>query len=704
MLCLHWAAALRQQGGERLVRFGIVRRQGQGLPKLRLGAGRVLPGQHRERQAAAQPRLVGRAFHRPGQHGFRFRGAPLVQQRVAEIAHRRQQVRIERQRPSQRLFRRFEVALRALHHAKVGEDIRPCRCARQQRGGGGRIAGIVGAGAEHVQRLGVRRIAGEQSVGQRDRGRAIASGVEAMQTRHRALPPFVPQVPIGPFHRAGQAGRVEQRRCRHARAQCLAQVRQGAEIGCRGDGSGDIGIDVVGDPVVQPHRVQDRCAEAADGGAAGKGQDGDALPQRLDRGGAGVVRERVERDVDGAVRLPGARLRAGAGHVHLLGADAIGGEPCHPVFAAGVLGERRAVEHQARVGNGVQDVAPGRDHAVVQPHRAAEIAEGDAAGGEGRQGDDRRHALRGPVGQRDARQPQQLLGEHGFGAGRGEYVVGQERVDRGQAGRAAVADHVRHLHRGGLAGEHQQAVAGGVAGEFHQHVDAVLADLLSHRRITASDRGAPMVRQRPEALRGGVFDGDFGVAEQLDLTAVVRGQQRFGEQGDGVGAKIGGDVADTQLSAGGAIQGVAVVCRGQSAGVARVPFLVFGEDGVGGQVVPVIEAEQDVAVRQGEVGAQAEGFAQRGLGLAQAALAHQRAAQVVVGVGVGGVMLDGAAGGLLRLLRAAVQREHPGEIGPGVGELRREAERGLVAGDALIVAAGVAQDVAEIVMCLDAVG
>ena len=81
-----------------------------------------------------------------------------------------------------------------------------------------------------------------------------------------------------------------------------------------------------------------------------------------------------------------------------------------------------------------------------------------------------------------------------------------------------------------------------------------------------------MVRQRPEALRGGVLDGDFGVAEQLDLAAVVRGQQRLGEQGDGVGAEIGRDVADTQPPAGGAIQGELSVCRRQQRGRGARPI------------------------------------------------------------------------------------------------------------------------------------
>ena len=228
--------------------------------------------------------------------------------------------------------------------------------------------------------------------------------------------------------------------------------------------------------------------------------------------------------------------------------------------------------------------------------------------------------------------------------------------------------------------------------------------LLGHFGIAAANGRTPMIRHGAEALRRGVLDRQFGVAEQLDLGVVVRSQQRLGEQGDRVGAEIRRDVADAETPAGRAVECELWLGRRQRTAVAGVPLLVFGEQRLGRHVVAIVQAEQDVAVRQREVRAQPEGLAQRCFGLRQPALAHQGATEVVVCVAVLRIELDRSARRLLRLAGAAVQRQHPGQVGPAIGEVWRQAQRGVVAGHAFLMPARIAQDVAQVVVRLHPIG
>ena len=112
----------------------------------------------------------------------------------------------------------------------------------------------------------------------------------------------------------------------------------------------------------------------------------------------------------------------------------------------------------------------------------------------------------------------------------------------------------------------------------------------------------------------------------------------------------------------------------------------------------VIHAEQNIAVRQGKVRPQDQSVAQRRLGLGEPALTHQCQPQVVVRIGIGRVAGDGLLSCLLRLSRVPREREHPGQIDPGVSEIWRYADRRTIAVGAFIVAADVAQDVAQVVV------
>ena len=130
-----------------------------------------------------------------------------------------------------------------------------------------------------------------------------------------------------------------------------------------------------------------------------------------------------------------------------------------------------------------------------------------------------------------------------------------------------------------------------------------------------------------------------------------------------------------------------------------IPAPVFGEDLLRRYIGAVIQAEQDVAVRQGKVGPQGQRLAQRRLGFGEPALAHQRQAQIVVRIGIRRVAGDGLArAASSALLRVSRKRQHPGQIDPGIGEVRREADRRADSSGAFVEAAGVAQDVAQIVV------
>ena len=129
----------------------------------------------------------------------------------------------------------------------------------------------------------------------------IAGVVFAPAPPQRCDMPLPSRVPDPAASRSGEAAK---------RGRSSARNRASASMSAAAaDGARHIGVDIVGDPVIQPDRVQDRGAEPADRRPAGKRQHRNALPQRLDRRGTGIVRKRVERDVDLAIRRPGARLR-----------------------------------------------------------------------------------------------------------------------------------------------------------------------------------------------------------------------------------------------------------------------------------------------------------------------------------------------------------------------------------------------------------
>ncbi len=140
------------------------------------------------------------------------------------------------------------------------------------------------------------------------------------------------------------------------------------------------------------------------------------------------------------------------------------------------------------------------------------------------------------------------------------------------------------------------------------------------------------------------------------------------------------------------------VCGKQWQRMLSIPALVLGEDVLSRRIGTIIEAEQNVAVRQGKVGPQRQCLAQCCLRFGQPTLAHQRETEVVVRIGIACVAVDGVAGGLLGLPRMSRQRQHPGQIDPGIGEVWRNADCRAIAVGAFVISTDIAQDVAQVVV------
>ena len=123
--------------------------------------------------------------------------------------------------------------------------------------------------------------------------------------------------------------------------------------------------------------------------------------------------------------------------------------------------------------------------------------------------------------------------------------VGQVVIHGRQAGGPEVAQ-VGCLDRCRPTGERQQPVPARVTGEVHEDIDAILADGLGGLDVGEPDERTPMVGGSPATLRHLIRVRHVGVAEDLEVTMVLGGQDRFQEIRDGVLAEIGRDVSDPQ--------------------------------------------------------------------------------------------------------------------------------------------------------------
>ena len=120
-----------------------------------------------------------------------------------------------------------------------------------------------------------------------------------------------------------------------------------------------------------------------------------------------------------------------------------------------------------------------------------------------------------------------------------------------------------------------------MARHAEQDVDAVGAD---HRRdgvVVMADGGTIAVGGGAVALGDLVGAGDLAVAERLELSAVAPFDQADDVMGDGIGAEIGGEIADAERPV-----GIAVVIVRPRPGIERprvalLPVPVRCEQGFG---------------------------------------------------------------------------------------------------------------------------
>ena len=189
---LHRPAGLPEQGAEGLVHVRVVRRDGQRPPQQRFRRVGVVARQQAQRQAAQQPRLVGRqvaarATARRCASSGRFWSSstvPRLPSAGTNAGSSATGVAIG-------LFGLGQPALRAQHHAKVGQDVRPRRGALQQRDGaagiprGRRLASPSTCSASAWPGVAGERQAAPALRPARDRPRRTAGAAAAPRPRAR---------------------------------------------------------------------------------------------------------------------------------------------------------------------------------------------------------------------------------------------------------------------------------------------------------------------------------------------------------------------------------------------------------------------------------------------------------------------------------------------------------------------------------------
>ncbi len=140
---------------------------------------------------------------------------------------------------------------------------------------------------------------------------------------------------------------AERRRC-HAGTQPHPQRGERFDVVGAGDGLGDILIArVAATQSDESQRAHDGGAEAADRGTRREAHGRHAEPCRFDCGGAAVVREGIERDVDLGVGFPSLRLRRRERQVDTVAPMPIRGEEIAEAAADFIIAERDRVQHEA---------------------------------------------------------------------------------------------------------------------------------------------------------------------------------------------------------------------------------------------------------------------------------------------------------------------------------------------------------------------
>ena len=176
-----------------------------------------------------------------------------------------------------------------------------------------------------------------------------------------------------------------------------------------------------------------------------------------------------------------------------------------------------------------------------------------------------------------------------------EVRIAQAVVDRAQSRAAGIARE-RHLHRGGLAGEDQQAVVGRVQRQVHQDVDPVLADLLGHLLVGEADDVAPAIGVLLKLAGHRIGTEHLGIADDLELPAIVLLEQRQEISADDVVSEIRRDIADPQAPVGAAVVGMGLNELPQRLGMLAVPAAMFLGDGLGVVSGMKVQGVDEIAV------------------------------------------------------------------------------------------------------------
>ena len=516
---------------------------------------------------------------------------------------------------------------------------------------------------------------------------------------------ILPGLAVGGFDVAGEKRGVHEGGGLHLFAERGAEGLEAGRIGGELLGEGEELVGGLGDEVGEADGGEEADADARHVAVAGEGEDGDAHPEGFAGGGGAVVGEGVEGDVEAVVAFEVAGVVGEFGEEgEAVGGDGVFGEEL--VEAGGGFGAGGGFEGEAGVGDGLEDAGPEVEGGVVDFGEVVEAAEGDVVVGEVRGRGDGGSAGEGgeaPGGLREAEEAfrvvgglRKLLAGNWIGDGVGEAVV-----DGGEAGGAGVAEP-GDLERGGFSGEEHEAAIGGVSGEVDEDVDFVLADLVEGVLVGEVGEGMPLVGGGAEA--GGDFVGleIVGIAGDMEVGMVVGFQQGEEEEGDGVEAEVGGDVADAEGAVGGAVD---VGWRRGGGDVERVGpaaacFVELG--GGGGGVVAV--GEEVIVVGGGEVGEEGDGLAEGGeCGIVLGEILEDGSG-VVVGVGVVGVEGEGAAAGGEGFFAAVGGVEGDGEVVEGAGKIGSQGEGFLVGGDGLVEEVEFGEVDAEIVQGVGVIG
>ncbi len=361
---------------------------------------------------------------------------------------------------------------------------------------------------------------------------------------------FLPEGVIGVFEVGGEVGRVHDGGILQALAEGGAEIGEAGEIGGEGGGDVEVLVGSRGDEFREAEVGKHAAAEALGIGGAGEGDGGDAHPEGVAGDGVAVDGEGVEEDVELGVggEVVGEGEFSGEGEA--VRGDTVGGEE---VEDAG-LAERvfKAAGHEGEAGGGeaVEELGPGGEEGGGEFVEHVERGEGDVAVDEGGERGDGRGEFWWAVAGEGAREAVECFGVEVVGhAGGIDEGIGEAEVDGGKAGGAEVAEG-GELERCGFPGEEGEAVVGGVTGEVDEDVDAVLADQVGSLRVSERGDVAPVIgRDRGlQACGGRIGAMNVGIAEDLDAVGVVRGEQAFEKEGDGVVAEIGREVGDAENS------------------------------------------------------------------------------------------------------------------------------------------------------------